>query len=142
VLKPVAFWDTSVLVTLCVDQTFTPQALLLERKYKIAVWWATHVEIASALAQLLRQNKITAAEYAHAKQQAEHLAIIWRTAVPSERIALKARALLERNTLRAADALQLAAALEWCEDHPDGKIFLTFDQRLREAAGLAGFTLQ
>jgi predicted nucleic acid-binding protein len=142
VLKPVAFWDASVLVTLCVTQTPTPQALLFERKYWIAVWWATHVEIASALAQLLRQKQITSSDYAHGKQQAQHLANIWRIVAPSAKIALEARVLLERSPLRAADALQLAAALEWCEGKPSGKVFLTFDLRLREAARLAGFTLE
>ncbi len=44
--------------------------------------------------------------------------------------------------LSAADALQLAAALEWCEGKPRGNVFLTFDRRLREAAELAGFTLE
>jgi predicted nucleic acid-binding protein len=104
------------------------------------VWWATHVEIASALAQLLRQQRITAAEYAHATQQADQYAKIWRMVAPSARIAIEARVLLERYPLRAADALQLAAALEWCEGSPKGNVFLSFDQRLREAAGLAGFS--
>jgi predicted nucleic acid-binding protein len=142
VLKPVAFWDTSVLVTLCVDQKSTPQALWFESKYKFAVWWATHVEIASALAQLLRQQKITPAEYAHGKQQAEGMANIWRVIAPSAKIALDARAFLERYPLRAADALQLAAAMEWCEGNPKGNVFLTFDLRLREVAGLAGFAVE
>jgi len=57
-------------------------------------------------------------------------------------IARDARTLLELYPLRAADALQLSAALEWCEGAPKGKVFLTFDKRLGEAAGLAGFTLQ
>lgn len=141
-LKPVAFWDTSVLVTLCVDQTSTPQALLFEGKYRIAVWWATRVEIVSALAQLLRQKKITDPEYAHGKQQAEGIANLWRVIAPSAKIALDARAVLDHYPIRAADALQLAAAMEWCEGNPTGNVFLSFDQRLREAAGLAGFTLE
>jgi prevent-host-death family protein len=33
----------------------------------------------------------------------------------------------------------LAAALEWCHDRPNGRVFLTADQRLRQAANLAGF---
>ena len=41
--------------------------------------------------------------------------------------------------LRAADSFQLAAALEWCEDDPQGRIFLTADRRLREAAWSSGF---
>jgi predicted nucleic acid-binding protein len=142
VLKPIAFWDTSALVTLCVDQVATPQALLLEKKYGIAVWWATRVEIASALAQLQRQLKITAIQYAHAREQAEGMANLWRVIMPSARIATQACLFLESYTLRAADALQLAAALEWCEGQPLGKVFITFDQRLRDAARLAGFALE
>jgi len=141
-MKPVAFWDTSVLVTLCVNQTHSPQALSFESKYRIAVWWATQVEIASALVQSLRRQEIAASEHAHAKLQAEGLASLWQVIEPSTRIALNARTLLERYPLRAADALQLAAALEWCEGQPKGNVFLTFDKRLREAAGQAGFTLE
>jgi len=33
----------------------------------------------------------------------------------------------------------LAAALEWCEDVPQGRVFLTTDQKLRDAALLNGF---
>lgn len=117
-LKPVAFWDASVLVTLCVRQAGTPEALGFESKYRIAVWWATHVEIASDLAQLLRQQKIIAVEYAQAKLQAEGLANLWDVIEPSAELAREARTLPERFALRAADALQLAAALEWCEGRP------------------------
>jgi predicted nucleic acid-binding protein len=138
----VAFWDASVLVTLCVNQTPTPQAILFQRKYRIAVWWATHVEIASALASSLRRQEITPNEFAQAKLQADGLARLWDVIEPSAKIALDARTLLERYPLRAADALQLAAALEWCEGKPKSNVFLSFDRRLREAAGLAGFTLE
>jgi uncharacterized protein len=125
-----------------VDQAASPKALLFEAKYGIAVWWATKVEMASALAQLVRRQEIGAVEYAHAKRQAEGLSNLWRVIAPSERIATLACDLLETHPLRAADALQLAAAQEWCEGQPSGKVFLTFDQRLRDAAGSAGFTLE
>jgi hypothetical protein len=46
---------------------------------------------------------------------------------------------VDRYDLRAADALQLAAALNWCEDAPQGRVFLAVDQKLREAAVLSGF---
>jgi predicted nucleic acid-binding protein len=141
VLDPVAFWDASVLVPLCVNQAPTLLALRLQSKYQMAVWWATHVEITSALARLLREQMITPSEYAHAAVQAEGLARLWSVVAPSDKLALDARALLERYPLRAADSLQLAAALAWCEGKPKGKVFLTFDLRLREAAELVGFTL-
>jgi hypothetical protein len=47
--------------------------------------------------------------------------------------------LVDRFDLRAADALQLAATLEWCEYAPQDRVFLTADQKLRDAAILAGF---
>jgi predicted nucleic acid-binding protein len=141
VLKPVAFWDASALATLCVTLKVTPQALMFEGNYRIAVWWGTPVEIASALAQLLRRMEITPAMFTQAKLQAGGLANLWDVVQPSTKIALDACVVVERYPLRAADALQLAAARAWCAGKPNGKVFLTFDRRLREAAELAGFTL-
>jgi predicted nucleic acid-binding protein len=142
VLRQIAFWNTSALVPLCVIQPQTPQAIGFFNSYRVIVWWATRVEMTSAFVRLLRRPQISAQAYAKAQLEAEHYANHWHVVEPSASIALDARVLLERYPLRAADALQLAAALEWCEGKPSGKVFLTFDQRLREAAGLAGFTLQ
>jgi predicted nucleic acid-binding protein len=58
---------------------------------------------------------------------------------PSDALRTKAAQLVDRYDLRAADCLQLAAALEWCEDAPQGCVFLTADRKLREAALLSGF---
>jgi hypothetical protein len=43
--------------------------------------------------------------------------------------------------LRAADALQLAAALIWVEEQPHGESFVSLDPRLRDSAAREGFTL-
>jgi hypothetical protein len=43
--------------------------------------------------------------------------------------------------LRAADTLQLAAALIWAEETPQGLEIVCLDQNLREAALKEGFTL-
>ena len=43
--------------------------------------------------------------------------------------------------LRAADALQLAAALLWTEGAAMGSQFVCLDQNLREAAVREGFTV-
>jgi predicted nucleic acid-binding protein len=96
----------------------------------------------SAFVRLFRRREISPLDYAQALQHLEGLANLWDVIMPSEKVAREARALLERYPLRAADALQLAAALEWCEGKPKGKVFLSFDKRLREAAGLAGFRLE
>ncbi len=53
----------------------------------------------------------------------------------------RARRLLASHTLRAADAMQLAAALLTCEDEPSRLPFVTVDDRLAEAAAREGFTV-
>jgi len=40
---------------------------------------------------------------------------------------------------RAADSVQLGATMDWCEYAPQDRVFLTADQKLRDAAILAGF---
>ena len=140
-LQP-AFWDSSALIPLCVQQTQTETATALFSDYGVVVWWSTPIEIVSGLTRLVRMREIGSDEFQAGKQLAQIIARNWLLVGPSEQIAHQASALLEFHPLGAADALQLAAALEWCEGRPQGNVFLTFDKRLREAAGLAGFTLE
>jgi hypothetical protein len=46
---------------------------------------------------------------------------------------------LASHPLRGADALQLAAALVWCDEAPQGDTFVCLDERLKEAARREGF---
>jgi len=141
--KPVgrhlAFWDASALVPLCVRQSITPRAVSLYKSYEAVVWWATPVEIASALARLARMKHLDVKEWARSRRLAEDLAEVWSVIQPSDALRAKAYQLVDRHDLRAADALQLAAALEWCEDVPQGRVFLAADEKLRAAAVLSGF---
>jgi predicted nucleic acid-binding protein len=134
-----AFWDASALVPLCVRQDTTPRAIALYKTYDPVVWWATPVEIASALARLQRMNQLNTRDWAKAVELAEELAGWWSVIQPSNALRTTSIQLVGRYDLRAADALQLAAAVEWCEFAPEGRIFLTADQKLREAAELSGF---
>lgn len=134
-----AFWDASALVPLCVRQAITPRAIALYKSHGVVVWWSTSVEIASALARLVRMKQLDSGDWTTARKLAKNLADSWSVVQPSENLRAKAALLVERYDLRAADSLQLAAALEWCEDTPHGRVFLTADQRLREAALLNGF---
>ena len=134
-----AFWDTSALVPLCAGQRITPRAVALYRKHDAVVWWAAPVELASALARLRRMNHLDAGAWVKARQLAQKLAQTWSVIQPTDSLRARSVALVERYDLRAADALQLAAALAWCEDVPQGRHFLTADEKLRQAALLAGF---
>lgn len=134
-----AFWDASALVPLCVRQGITPNVVSLYKNYQAIVWWTTPVEIASALARLVRTREINSGDWTKARQVAAALAEEWSVIQPSDALRAKAIGLVDHYDLRAADALQLAAALEWCEGEPQGKKFLSADRKLREAAVFNGF---
>lgn len=134
-----AFWDTSALVPLCVRQGLTPRAVALYRRYEVVVWWATPVEVASALARLVRMKQLGPDDWTEARKLANRLADSWSVIQPSDALRRRAAQLVERFDLRAADSLQLAAALEWCGEISQGRAFLTADQKLREAALFSGF---
>ncbi len=134
-----AFWDTSVLVPLCVRRGITPGAIAVYKVHDAVVWWATPVEIASALARLVRMKQLNPSDWTRARRLAKRLADSWSVIQPSDALRAKSVQLVDRFDLRATDSFQLAAALEWCEDAPQGRVFLTADQKLREAALLSGF---
>jgi predicted nucleic acid-binding protein len=134
-----AFWDTSALVPLCVHQANTLRAIELYKNHDVVVWWAAPVEIASALARLVRMKQLDSSDWNTARNLAQTLADSWSVVQPSDALRAKAALLVDRYDLRAADSLQLAAALAWCEDAPQGRVFFTADRKLREAAALCGF---
>ena len=134
-----AFWDSSALVPLCVRQSITPRAIALYKLHDAVVWWATPVEITSALARLVRMKQLDPSDWNRARKLAKRLADSWSVIQPSDALRAKALKLVDLYDLRAADALQLAAALEWCEDAPPGRVVLTDAQKLRDAAVLGGF---
>ena len=134
-----AFWDSSALVPLCVEEPFTDRILSLCKDYELVVWWATPVEIAGALARLLRLRKLKIADWTEARERAKRLSRWWTVVQPSDTVRDSALGLVQLYDLRAADSLQLAAALEWCGDQPQGRVFVSADRRLREAALICGF---
>jgi predicted nucleic acid-binding protein len=134
-----AFRDSSALVPLCVGQALTYQATIRYRSHDIVVWWTTPVEIAGALARLVRMNQLDASDWTRASNLAKRLANFWSVIQPSDALRAEAAQLVDRYDLRVAAAFQLAAASEWCEDAPHRRVFLTADRRLRVAARSSGF---
>jgi predicted nucleic acid-binding protein len=103
------------------------------------VWWGTVVECASAFARRRRDGGFTADDERNSLAVLDRLAAVWSTVTASEAVRERALRLVRIHPLRAADALQLAAALAWTEDTPRGRQLVTFDSRLAEAARLEGF---
>lgn len=139
VALPTAFWDASALVPLCVREPRSTHALSLLSQYEIVVWWATPVEVAGALARLLRMKLLSPADWRLARNTAAVFEQASTVVLPSDSLRATAQQMVEKYDLRAGDAFQLAAALAWCDDNPNGRKLLTADSRLFQAALLSGF---
>lgn len=137
------FWDSSALVPLLVPEPST-RALqaLYARDLEVAIWWGTPVECASAIARLEREGALTWADAAESLSRLDTFSTIWMQIEPTEEIREFARRFLRVHSLRAGDALQLAAALIAAERRPSTLTLVTLDDRLRDAAGREGFLFE
>ncbi len=108
----------------------------------LIVWWASRVECVSAIARLERDGALTANETAVAIDRLSQLATAWHEVAPGQRLRDIATRLLRVHPLRAADALQLAAAIVGAEQEPTTLEFLTLDERLATAAAREGFRVR
>jgi predicted nucleic acid-binding protein len=97
------------------------------------------VEVISALTRRLREKSLKPIEFSKGKERLVALEKAWSEVISVERVRERARRLLETHPLRAADSLQLAAALLTSEENPQGFPFVTLDQRLGGAAEREGF---
>ena len=132
------FWDASALVPLLLDQPRTDTARRwLEEDRELVVWWGSPIECASAIARLHRENILTGESERVARGLLDTLRRSWFEVRPGDTVREQALRLLRVHALRAADALQLAAALEWAGSPADG-VLLTFDNRLRDAGRREG----
>ncbi len=104
----------------------------------MVVWWGSQVECASAIGRLHREGHLTAVDEARARALLLTLRSSWFEVQPGDAIREQALRVLRLHPLRSADALQLAAALEWAGSPLDGT-FISFDERLTAAAQREGF---
>ena len=134
------YWDASAIVPMITRQAFTDsmeQRLIQDSE--MITWWASSVECYSALMRLVREGKLDANQQHLAEQRLSSLQNGWEEVMPTETVRRIAKRLLRTHLLRAADALQLAAALTACEQDPDRFEFVCLDSRLAEAARREGF---
>ncbi len=136
----VKFWDASAIIPLLVDEPQRrPLLKVLEEDPEILAWWGTPVEIASALARREREKLLAADDVEAALAVARQLADSWHEIVPSTSVRRTAERLLRAHPLRAADSLQLAAALVAADHDPTTLKLVSLDVRLATAARREGF---
>ena len=136
------FWDASAIIPLLIDEATTAvmHAAFIDDT-EMSVWWATSVECASALARKRHTGGIPAPvmEAAHLRLAAfQH---VWTEVQPAPSLRENAMRLLQSHDLRAADALQLSAALVAAEGAPHTLDFVCLDTRLSRAAQREGFRI-
>ena len=136
------FWDTSALVVLSVDEPHRQTALrVLEADDQIVVWWGSAIEYVAAVSRREREGSLKTEEVSEHLGRLNALSQVWYEVQPSWRIKAVAQRLLRVHPLRAADSLQLAAALVAAEDDPSSIGFVCFDARLNQAASREGFAI-
>jgi len=138
----VKFWDSSAIIPLCLKEQLSETVKsLIKADEDIVVWWITRVECLSALSRRRREGALSTDAELKAKAILSALSAEWSEVQPSELVRLRAERLLAIHSLRSADAFQLAAALIWAQENPQGHEIVCLDQVLREAAHREGFTV-
>jgi len=136
----VRFWDSSALIPIVVREGRSPLVeTLATDDPEMIVWWASPVECGSAVHRLRREGVFTPTAAAQVLAGLAAVLDAANAVQPGDEVRAKALRLLRVHPLRAADALQLAAALLWTRERPGGRDFVCLDERLRTAAAIEGF---
>jgi predicted nucleic acid-binding protein len=139
----VRFWDASAIVPLLLEEPAREQMLsVLDSDPVMLVWWATPVELVSALSRRERDGGLSLDDATAAIDRIRALERAWQTVLPTDAIRSRAQRLLRVHPLRAADSLQLAAALSIAGDAPSALAFMCLDRRLADAARREGLDLR
>jgi len=136
------FWDTSAIIPVLLPEPRSAaltEALAADRE--VTVWWGTPVECLSAIYRRHRESPVPAPLLTEALSRLRALVEDADAVSPTDEVRRRAGRLVAAHPLRTADALQLGAALVWCEEQSHGEGFVCLDDRLREAARREGFSL-
>lgn len=114
---------------------------LLQKDGDVAAWWGTWTECAVVISRLKREGRLDEEAEEESRVALDRLAENWSEVRPVNELRLMAVLISEDYPLKAADCLQLAAALRWCEGDTSGSGFVCLDERLRRAAFDEGFDI-
>lgn len=135
----VRFWDTSALIPLFIAERETSRAeRWLREDSEVAVWMLTRVELLSALARRRREEPVAGPGLLAARRGLLKAWERWSEVTAVEEARRHAERIVEVHPLRAADALQVAAALVVAAGQPRTVTFVTLDRRQAAAAAVEG----
>ena len=134
------FWDASSIVPLVVEERSSRACRdLIRRDPTTVVWCLTRTEVVSALWRRNRDGMLDDPDVSRAMKRLEMLSERWTEVGALDLVRDCAERLLGSHPLRAADALQLGAALVACDHRPRRRAFVCLDANLLLAASREGF---
>jgi predicted nucleic acid-binding protein len=136
----VRFWDASALVPTFLEEISTPQV----RSWQaidpgVTIWMMTVVEVMSAIARKQRERPGLTELCEQAISNVRDAAVTWVEVEDAAAARYQAERIVVNYPLRAADALQLGAALIAADGDPQSLELVTLDGRLADAARREGF---
>jgi predicted nucleic acid-binding protein len=137
----VYYFDASALVPLCVHERTSPSLRELAARTGILTWCLSAVEVASAVERRTREGALDPQGRTQALANLALLVDAWTEVTALAAVRERACRILATHAVRAADALQLAAALVAVTDRPSAHHFVCTDARLCDAAAREGFRL-
>jgi len=133
------FWDSSAIVPLIVEEASSSACRsLLRTDRSLAVWALSRVEVLSAIWREVRAGALERAAAVQAGKRLDALSAAWTEVDGLTAVRARAERVVAVHPLRAADALQLAAALVLSRERPRWP-FVTGDRQLASVAELEGF---
>lgn len=135
------FWDASAIVPLVLSESSASPIIGIDKESPMCVWWGTIVEAVSAIARRERAGALSAGQVAQCLSRLKELSASWMEVPPSDALRDSAQRLLRIHALRAADSLQLAAALATSVGQSHSIEFVCRDARLAEAASREGLKM-
>lgn len=134
------FWDTSALLPTIVDEPTTDACLsLLSMDPTVLVWEGTLIELLSVVGRLRREAEGLDDLCSSIRLDVQSRWATWARVADWSRVSAPAQRLVSVHPLKAADSLQLAAAIVASEERPHTLPFVTRDRALARAAQLEGF---
>lgn len=132
------FWDSSALVPLFVEQpTSAACRALIRADADVVVWCLSRVEVTSAASRLWREGEPH--RLGALAERLDRFVERWTEVTDLAQVVATTERLLRVHPLRAADAMQLAAALVLEDHRPRRRAFVCADAALLAAAAREGF---
>lgn len=116
-------------------------ANLLRQDDGVVVWWGTWIECSVAISRLRHEGKLDETGEEEARTALDRMADNWVERGPTDDTRLLAMIVSRDHHLKAADCLQLASALRWCEGNTMNARFVCLDDQLRRTAQDEGFVV-